>query len=299
MKIKNNLHNILLSIIVLLLVGVLIFFAKIYSLQKQNNEMFAKKLEEIQETLVREKESEKEESRIKHIYSTERVNEKGIVKKGVVSIFNNDSTFTDVDCCCIKKTAKTKTKKRPKISDSLTKKVDTVLENQEEMKKILEEINDKIPQDPIEEKVLDDTITATATLQKINPDSSWVLFQRSMAFGGTGFEPINYKHTFTEYLPNTYRKKKENSFKLGIGLGILSGGFYALSESVKNPIFIEGEDNSDAQKRSDKIKYLRLASAITGIGSAFQFTRTIHFHNLEGKFIVNPTSIGLKINLNK
>ncbi len=108
---------------------------------------------------------------------------------------------------------------------------------------------------------------------------------------------IQYNHSFIEYLPNEYRKKSENAFWRGVVSGAISIGTYAWSESLGHPTFFDDRDNSAAQTLHNQIFTLRTISTVSALYSAFQFQRAWHFHNMEGKYIVSPTGIGLSIDL--
>jgi hypothetical protein len=108
---------------------------------------------------------------------------------------------------------------------------------------------------------------------------------------------LEESHTYIEYLPNPYRQKAENSFWTGVTFGIASAGCYAISEGMGHPKYWDGLDNSAAEKKSNQIQALRVASTIFGTASVLEFGRTVYFHNMESKFIINPTKIGLTINL--
>lgn len=109
---------------------------------------------------------------------------------------------------------------------------------------------------------------------------------------------IDFTHQYTEYLPNEYRAKSERTFWYGVGFAGLSGLLYGASELVGHPQYFDDRDNSGAQDKHNLIMGLRAASGLSGAASLFNFGRSIHYHHMEGKFIVYPTSIGLNIKLN-
>ena len=151
------------------------------------------------------------------------------------------------------------------------------------------------------ESLLSDSIKLCMDKQ-YRQDSTVIMWEKSIqlkSFMLNSPPSIDYTHTYIEYLPNSYREKAENAFERAIVAGIFSAGFYAVSEGIGNPIFINGQDNTEAQKLHDQIFWLRVGSAVTGAYSVFEFARVIHFHKMEGKFIINPTKIGLTVNLDK
>jgi hypothetical protein len=105
-------------------------------------------------------------------------------------------------------------------------------------------------------------------------------------------------HTYIEYLPNPYRCKAEESFASGIIFGGISVSTYVISEILGHPKYWDNRDNSDAEKKSSQILALRIISGVSAVASVFEFSRTVHFHKMESKYIISPTKIGLTINLN-
>ncbi|MFH1151645.1 MAG: hypothetical protein V1788_00805 [Nanoarchaeota archaeon] len=149
------------------------------------------------------------------------------------------------------------------------------------------------------DSLLDASLKVCLTKQ-YRTDSSKVLIDRNIqikAFLMSLAPPINYTHTYIEYLPNPYRRKAENSFWRGVGFGAASAGCYIISESLGHPKYWDNRDNSDAEKKSNAIFWWRTGSTVFGAASLFEFGRTIYFHHREGKFIISPTKIGLTINL--
>jgi hypothetical protein len=166
----------------------------------------------------------------------------------------------------------------------------------------------------------------TFELYKSNPDSTWTLSSTKLELnsfneynlqsleakstvkikvGSSGYFPfplpfdLDYYHQFTEYIPNPYREKAEKSFRNGLIFGAISAGLYGISEAVGNPIYTDYGNNSVAKEKSNKILFLRIGSGVFAAASLFEFYQTIHYHNLEGKFIVSPTKVGAKIYLDK
>jgi hypothetical protein len=111
--------------------------------------------------------------------------------------------------------------------------------------------------------------------------------------------PYDYKHTYIEYKENPYRQKVENAFWWGVGTGAGAIALYATTEAMGHPQFFDDRDNSAAWRKHNLILGLRIGSGILGAVSAVEFERAWHFHKLEGKFIINPTQLGLNVSLDK
>jgi len=157
--------------------------------------------------------------------------------------------------------------------------------------------NGVVKDDPLLSKSL--TVCLDKTYRQ---DSSKVLFEgkiepQRLSLGSNSV--VNFTHSYIEYLPNPYRLKAEKSFWTGIGLAGTSALLYGASELLGHPKYWDGQDNTSAKRKHDLILGLRIGSAISGGLSVFSFGRTIYFHKREGKFIVNPTSVGLQINLDE
>jgi len=133
-------------------------------------------------------------------------------------------------------------------------------------------------------------------------DSSRILFQgkiepQNLLLNST--QSVNFNHKYIEYLPNPYRLKAEKAFWTGVGTAGAAALLYGASEIVGHPKYWDDQDNGAAKKKHNLILGLRTGSAILGGLSVISFGRTVYFHKMEGKFIVNPTSINLQINLNE
>jgi hypothetical protein len=109
---------------------------------------------------------------------------------------------------------------------------------------------------------------------------------------------LHWSRSFTEYIPNIYRKKSENAFWGGVGSGIIALALYETTEQLGHPKFYDDRDNSSAQKKHDWIVGLRIGSGVFGTLSAIEFGRSWHFHKMEGRFIIGPKKIGLNVGLN-
>ena len=148
-------------------------------------------------------------------------------------------------------------------------------------------------------KSLDDSIDVCLDKQ-YRTDSARILMQKRLSLRSfTSMTPpsLDYSHTYIEYLPNPYRRKAENSLLGGICFATASIGFYGVSEALGHPVYFDDRDNSAAQRKHNQILALRILSGVSAAASVVEFGRTISFHHMEGKFIVNPTKIGLTINL--
>jgi hypothetical protein len=135
--------------------------------------------------------------------------------------------------------------------------------------------------------------------KKYGDDKEQTLFAKSLTLNELNSNPIYFENKYIEYLPNPYRVKAQNNFWVGIGLAGGSAILYGISESLGHPVYIAGRDNSSSNNKHDQIQALRIGSALLGVASAIEFGRTVYFHNMETRFIINPTSVGLKININK
>ncbi len=138
-------------------------------------------------------------------------------------------------------------------------------------------------------------------MNKKSPDGSFFLGSRKMSYADMLSMEVNpvmgLSHTFTEYCENPYRTKKEKSFRNGLIFGIAGVGVYGITE-LGHPIFRDPPaDNSDAKRKSNTIKGLRIGAGVLGAASIVEFTRAWHFHRLEGKYIVGPTTLGVSVNL--
>jgi hypothetical protein len=139
-------------------------------------------------------------------------------------------------------------------------------------------------------------------MDKKSPDGNFFLGSRKMSYADILSMEVNpvigISHTFTEYWDNPYRRKAEKSFRNGVIFGVAGAGLYGVTEWIGHPIFRDSPaDNSDAQQKSNTIKGLRIGAAVLGTVSLVEFTRAWHFHRLEGKYIVSPTTVGVSVNL--
>jgi len=66
-----------------------------------------------------------------------------------------------------------------------------------------------------------------------------------------------------------------------------------------HPKYWDNRDNSDAERKSNWILGLRIGSGVAAAYSGFEFGRTIYFHKMETRFIVDPTTIGLILYLDR
>lgn len=165
-------------------------------------------------------------------------------------------------------------------------------------KQNLDLLNAKLKMDSL----LSDSLTVCLDKEYRN-DSTVIMMQKSIRIDAFITNPssamVNYKNTFVEYLPNPYRAKTKNSFWMGVGFAGVSTALYAVSEAQGSPVYWDNRDNKSAVEKHNLIMTLRIASGISAAASLFEFGRCIHFHNMEGKFIVNPTNIGLVLYLDK
>jgi len=151
------------------------------------------------------------------------------------------------------------------------------------------------------DSLINDTVNVSLTKQ-YRDDVPISLVQKKILlkdFLSSSPPSLDYNNVYVEYLPNIYRQKTKNAFWSGVGLGGSSIILYGISEWLGHPVFIDGRDNSSAQRKHDLIFGLRVSSAVTAAASIIEFGRTVHFHNMEGKFIINPTKVGLVIDLDK
>jgi hypothetical protein len=164
----------------------------------------------------------------------------------------------------------------------------------------------KLPEDSCKQKIcLDDlagdSLNVSLTKQ-YRTDTAKVLVNKKWSIrditSGT-FTSYNYKNTYIEYLPNPYRLKAQKSFWWGVGTGLGAIALYGTTEAMGHPKFFDDRDNSAAWRKHNLILGMRIGSGILGTISAVEFGRTIYFHHMEGKFIINPTSVGLTISLDK
>ena len=149
--------------------------------------------------------------------------------------------------------------------------------------------------------LLEDSIVACMDKQ-YRDDSAVIMMQRKIQLRSFLLNPppsINYSNVYIEYLPNPYRQKTKNAFWTMLGSATASVLFYAHSEQLGNPIFIDGADNSKAQRKSDGILGLRILSGASAAFTLFEASRTIHFWNMESKFIVDPTTLKFVLYLDK
>lgn len=131
-------------------------------------------------------------------------------------------------------------------------------------------------------------------------DSSRILMQKKLSLRDfTSMNPpsLAYNHIYIEYLPNKYRAKAEDSFWNGILFTAISAGSYVFSESLGHPKYWDNQDNSKAERKSSLILGSRLISGASAFMATVEFGRAFYFHNMESKFIVSPTKIGLTLNL--
>ncbi|HLP86340.1 MAG TPA: hypothetical protein VK153_00455 [Candidatus Paceibacterota bacterium] len=150
-------------------------------------------------------------------------------------------------------------------------------------------------------KFLDNSIE-TCVDKQYRQDSSVVLVKERFplrSFLSDVPPSINYSHTYIEYLPNPYREKAEKNFRWGVGFAGGAVALYGISEALGHPKFRDDIDNSDAEKKHNQILSLRIGSGVLAAASMFEFGRTIYFHKMEGKFIVDPTKFGLVLYLDK
>lgn len=139
-------------------------------------------------------------------------------------------------------------------------------------------------------------------MDKKSPDGNFFISSRKMSYGqmlSMNVNPVmGISHTLTEYWENPYRRKAEKSFRNGVILGVAGAGVYGVTEAMGHAIFYDPPaDNSAAERKSATIKGLRVGAGVLGAASLVEFGRAWHFHKLEGKYIVSPTTVGVSVNL--
>lgn len=162
-----------------------------------------------------------------------------------------------------------------------------------------------IAKDSCIEKVCLDSLTKDSIEvcldKQYRTDSSRILMLKKLALKDFILDnpSVNYPHTYTEYLPNPYRQKADKAFKNAMISGGSAVVLYGLTELAGHAKFWDDRDNSDAQLKSNLIVGTRVV--VTGLAaySFFKFQRVIHFHKMETKLIVHPTTIGLTLRLDK
>jgi hypothetical protein len=188
------------------------------------------------------------------------------------------------------------------IEDSAQEKVPCVV-TEEDCQEYIEAYTES-PRDSLNQIKNDSIVVVMA---KTTPDSTSEVSRRAVEYYSLINAPIDESpnpiatHTLAEYTAMAcyYRQKAENSFWNGVISGGGAAVLYGVTEAMGHPIFrdVPPYNNSAAEMKSITIKGLRVVSGVWAGLSIIEFIRAWYFHNMEAKFIVYPTELGVSLTI--